>query len=68
MTYSNEAKMALLGVSPQTLKEYGAVSFQVAAELAQGARKAFPIDLCSLYDWYRESRTDVRKSLWGRSL
>jgi nicotinamide-nucleotide amidase len=41
VTYSNEAKMALLGVSLQSLKEHGAVSFQVAAELAKGARKAF---------------------------
>lgn len=37
ITYSNEAKIQLLGVSPDTLKTHGAVSGQVAAEMALGA-------------------------------
>ena len=37
VTYSNQAKQDMLGVSPDTLAEYGAVSEQVAAEMAQGA-------------------------------
>jgi nicotinamide-nucleotide amidase len=38
VTYSNAAKMDMLGVKPQTLDTYGAVSEQVAAEMALGAR------------------------------
>lgn len=37
VTYSNEAKQEMLGVSPDTLARHGAVSEQVAAEMAQGA-------------------------------
>lgn len=36
VTYSNEAKMKLLGVSEQTLKNQGAVSEECALEMAQG--------------------------------
>lgn len=37
VTYSNQSKIDCLGVSPATLKKYGAVSMQVAEEMAQGA-------------------------------
>ncbi|MEO9457888.1 MAG: CinA family protein [Lentilitoribacter sp.] len=37
VTYSNEAKMDMLGVSLQTLDKYGAVSDQTAYEMALGA-------------------------------
>lgn len=37
VTYSNAAKMQMLGVRAETLDTYGAVSEQVAAEMAQGA-------------------------------
>jgi nicotinamide-nucleotide amidase len=37
ITYSNAAKVAMLGVSPATLENFGAVSEQVALEMAQGA-------------------------------
>lgn len=37
VTYTNEAKQDLLGVCPDTLATHGAVSEQVAAEMAQGA-------------------------------
>lgn len=36
VTYSNEAKMELLGVAPQSLERHGAVSEQVAREMAAG--------------------------------
>ena len=37
VTYANEAKMELLGVKEETLKEFGAVSEQTAYEMAVGA-------------------------------
>jgi nicotinamide-nucleotide amidase len=37
VTYSNEAKMDMLGVLEQTLEDHGAVSEQTAIEMAQGA-------------------------------
>lgn len=37
ITYSNEAKEELLGVSGQTLKQFGAVSAETAKEMAVGA-------------------------------
>jgi len=40
ITYSNEAKERLLGVSHETLEKYGAVSEQTAREMAEGAAKA----------------------------
>ena len=39
VTYSNAAKMEMLGVSAETLDTHGAVSEQVAAEMAAGALK-----------------------------
>ncbi len=40
ITYSNESKIALCGVTAQTLKKYGAVSSETASEMAIGlARK-----------------------------
>ncbi len=37
VTYSNQAKIDMLGISPETLEEYGAVSAQTASEMAAGA-------------------------------
>lgn len=39
VTYSNEAKINRLGVKKETLDKYGAVSSEVAAEMAQGIAK-----------------------------
>jgi nicotinamide-nucleotide amidase len=39
VTYTNEAKQEMLGVSGETLQRYGAVSEQTAREMAQGALK-----------------------------
>ena len=39
VTYSNEAKINRLGVKVETLDKYGAVSSEVAAEMAQGIAK-----------------------------
>ena len=45
ITYSNKAKMKYLGVNPDTLDIYGAVSEQVAKEMAIGACKASGCDV-----------------------
>ena len=42
VTYSNEAKLALLGVSGATVASHGAVSSETAAEMAAGALAAAP--------------------------
>ena len=39
VTYSNEAKMKNLGVNPDTLHKYGAVSSYTAEEMAEGVRR-----------------------------
>lgn len=45
ITYSNEAKHKLLGVSEETLLKYGAVSEETAREMAAGAVKAAGADV-----------------------
>src|SRR5690606_25350541 len=37
VTYSNDAKMAMLGVGKETLESHGAVSAETAGEMAAGA-------------------------------
>lgn len=44
--YSNDVKVNVVGVSAETLKRYGAVSAQVAEEMAQGGRKLLGADIC----------------------
>jgi nicotinamide-nucleotide amidase len=45
VSYTNEVKEKALGVSPRLLEQYGAVSAQVAAAMAEGARKALNCDV-----------------------
>ena len=40
VTYANEAKIKFVGVSPETLEKYGAVSENTAREMAKGCAKA----------------------------
>jgi nicotinamide-nucleotide amidase len=42
VTYSNEAKIALLGVKESTLEKYGAVSAETALEMVGGALENTP--------------------------
>ncbi len=44
VSYSNRAKQKLLGVRAQTLARHGAVSREVAGQMANGARKQFGAD------------------------
>jgi nicotinamide-nucleotide amidase len=45
ITYSNQAKIRDIGVKPKTLETYGAVSEQVAIEMALGCAKTSGSDL-----------------------
>ncbi len=45
IAYTNELKHDILGVSADTLREYGAVSKETAAEMAEGARKRLGADI-----------------------
>jgi len=44
--YSNEVKIKVIGVKEDTINQYGAVSHQVAEEMAQGGRKVLAVDIC----------------------
>jgi len=44
--YSNQAKVDLVGVMEETIKKYGAVSPQVAEEMAKGGKKVLNADIC----------------------
>ncbi|MDY3929389.1 MAG: competence/damage-inducible protein A [Clostridia bacterium] len=46
VTYANEAKTKILGVKPETLKKYGAVSEETAYEMAEGLYKVAGADIC----------------------
>jgi nicotinamide-nucleotide amidase len=46
VAYSNEAKHKLLKVKESSLKKYGAVSAQVAEEMANGGRSLYDTDYC----------------------
>ena len=45
VSYSNDVKMKLLGVKPQTLEKHGAVSAETAKEMALGVRLACMADI-----------------------
>lgn len=45
LTYSNALKMKLVGVSAETLKQFGSVSEETAREMASGGRERLGTDL-----------------------
>ncbi len=46
VSYSNEIKNRIVGVGMETLEKYGAVSPQVAEEMALGGKKLLDVDVC----------------------
>ena len=44
--YSNQLKISLVGVKENTISKYGAVSPQIAEEMAQGGRRILGADIC----------------------
>ena len=46
VSYSNEIKMAVIGVKAETLDLYGSVSHQVAEEMALGGKNLLDVDIC----------------------
>jgi nicotinamide-nucleotide amidase len=46
ISYSNEVKMGLVGVKPETIDKHGAVSPQTAREMAAGGKTALGADVC----------------------
>jgi PncC family amidohydrolase len=46
VAYSNEVKIALLGVKRKTIENYGAVSEQTALEMARGGKRLLDVDIC----------------------
>lgn len=44
--YSNEIKIQVVGVKEDTLNKYGAVSHEVAKEMAEGGRRVLNADIC----------------------
>jgi len=44
--YSNQVKIGVVGVREDTLNQYGAVSPEVAEEMAQGGRRILSADIC----------------------
>ena len=45
VAYSNLLKINLLNVNKETLNKYGAVSEEVALEMAEGVRKQLDVDI-----------------------
>ena len=48
VTYSNQSKVDMLGVNPETLAKFGAVSEQTAFEMARGALEHTPAATVSI--------------------
>ncbi|MDD5604306.1 MAG: CinA family protein [Dehalococcoidales bacterium] len=46
IAYSNEIKLKMAGVKVETLVSFGAVSYQVATQMAEGGRRALKADIC----------------------
>lgn len=45
VTYSNDTKISILNVAPQTIENHGAVSLECASQMAEGCRLLFGTDI-----------------------
>jgi PncC family amidohydrolase len=46
VTYSNESKMEILGVTKEIIERYGAVSYECAKAMVEGLRRISKCDVC----------------------
>lgn len=65
VTYSNEAKIKILNVKPEILNKYGAVSSEVALEMAVGAIKLSDADYSLSITGYAGPGTDIDNKAVG---
>ena len=65
VSYTNEIKQGLLGVSPETIARYTEVSEACAAEMAEGARRLSGADLGISSTGYAEGGEGVPEGMAG---
>ncbi len=65
VSYTNEIKTGLLGVSPETIARYTAVSEACAAEMAEGARRLSGADLGIASTGYADGGEGVPEGMAG---
>ncbi len=46
ISYSNDVKARIVGVTEETLRAYGAVSYETGIEMAAGGRRLLDVDIC----------------------
>lgn len=61
VTYSEEAKMRILGVSKETLNKYTVYSSEVAEEMAEGLKKVTHANVCASVTGKAEDETGICK-------
>ena len=61
VTYSEEAKMRILGVSKETLNKYTAYSSEVAEEMAEGLKKVTHANVCASVTGKAEDESGICK-------
>ena len=67
VAYANDVKERVLGVRPESLEQFGAVSEPVVRQMAEGARRLVRDGLCRFY--FRNCRADWRygrEADWNR--
>lgn len=61
VTYSEEAKMRILGVSKETLNKYTVYSSEVAKEMAEGLKKVTHANVCASVTGKAEDESGICK-------
>ena len=61
VTYSEEAKMRILGVSKETLNKYTVYSSEVAEEMAEGLKKVTHANVCASVTGKAEDESGIFK-------